>query len=85
MEQEDWINEGEQTIVIYGIGHDVLDMKRMETLMTGPHGEKFIQRVLTQQERALAAKKGQDGRSLLPGVLLPRRRYPRHLAAESAA
>lgn len=58
MEQEDWINEGEQTIVIYGIGHDVLDMKRMETLMTGPHGEKFIQRVLTQQEQAVAAKKG---------------------------
>ncbi|ANA80892.1 holo-acyl-carrier-protein synthase [Paenibacillus vortex V453] len=44
--------------MIYGIGHDVLDMKRMDILMTGPHGEKFMERVLTQGERIIAARKG---------------------------
>lgn len=44
--------------MIYGIGHDVLDMKRMEMLMTGPHGERFMKRVLTQGEQVIAAGKG---------------------------
>ena len=54
--------------MIYGIGHDVLDMKRMEMLMTGPHGERFMQRVLTQGEQVIAAGKGRNARSLLPGA-----------------
>ncbi|GAB6928720.1 holo-ACP synthase [Paenibacillus sp. JCM 10914] len=44
--------------MIYGIGHDVLEMKRMDMLMTGPHEKKFLERVLTEGERVLAARKG---------------------------
>ncbi|KOR76960.1 holo-ACP synthase [Paenibacillus solani] len=44
--------------MIYGIGHDVLDMKRMDKLMTGRHAERFMERLLTQEEQILAASRG---------------------------
>lgn len=44
--------------MIYGIGHDVLEIRRVELLMGGPHGQKFMERVLTKAERALAVNKG---------------------------
>ncbi|MGG1876376.1 holo-ACP synthase [Paenibacillus sp. 7541] len=44
--------------MIYGIGHDVLEIGRMEILLTGPHGQKFIERVLTEAERVIAERKG---------------------------
>lgn len=44
--------------MIYGIGHDVLEIRRVELLMGGPHGQKFMDRVLTIAERDLAEKKG---------------------------
>lgn len=44
--------------MIYGIGHDVLEIRRVELLMEGPHGHKFMERVLTQAERMLAIHKG---------------------------
>jgi len=52
------IREGARAIVIYGIGHDVLEMRRVEILMTGPHSEKFVERVLTEAEREIALQKG---------------------------
>lgn len=44
--------------MIYGIGHDVLDMKRIEKLMTGRHADRFMERLLTQEEQILAASRG---------------------------
>ena len=44
--------------MIYGIGHDVLEIKRIEQLMSGPHGRRFVERVLTRTEQALADKRG---------------------------
>ncbi|KOP65053.1 4'-phosphopantetheinyl transferase [Bacillus sp. FJAT-18019] len=43
--------------MIYGIGHDVLDMKRMDKLMNGRHAERFMERLLTQEEQILAASR----------------------------
>ncbi|WP_106770015.1 holo-ACP synthase [Paenibacillus faecalis] len=44
--------------MIYGIGHDVLEMRRVALLLGGPYGQKFIERVLTKTEQALAENKG---------------------------
>ncbi|UNK19226.1 holo-ACP synthase [Paenibacillus sp. N3/727] len=44
--------------MIYGIGHDVLEIRRVALLMEGPHGQKFMERVLTRAERTLAENKG---------------------------
>ncbi|NMO97382.1 holo-ACP synthase [Paenibacillus lemnae] len=40
--------------MIYGIGHDVLEIKRVNLLLSGTHGQKFMERVLTESERQLA-------------------------------
>ncbi|WP_054958621.1 holo-ACP synthase [Paenibacillus dakarensis] len=44
--------------MIYGIGHDVLEIKRVALLLEGPHGQKFMDRVLTRAELVLAGNKG---------------------------
>lgn len=44
--------------MIYGIGHDVLEIRRVELLMSGPYGQKFMERVLTRAEITLAVSKG---------------------------
>ncbi|GIP23669.1 holo-ACP synthase [Paenibacillus sp. J22TS3] len=41
--------------MIYGIGHDVVEIPRIEALAGGPLGERFLKRVLTEAERASAA------------------------------
>lgn len=43
--------------VIYGIGHDVLEIDRMAAIIEGKHAEAFIQRVLTPAERDLAVQR----------------------------
>ncbi|MDN4619347.1 holo-ACP synthase [Paenibacillus sp. PsM32] len=44
--------------MIYGIGHDVLEIKRVTTIMNGSHGQRFIDRILTPAEREIAQTKG---------------------------
>ncbi|WP_017812632.1 MULTISPECIES: holo-ACP synthase [Paenibacillus] len=44
--------------MIYGVGHDVLEIKRLSILISGPQGEKFMNRVLTEQELAISRTKG---------------------------
>lgn len=44
--------------MIYGIGHDVLEIERISDVINRGLGEKFNQRVLTEQEYELAAHRG---------------------------
>lgn len=44
--------------MIYGIGHDVLEIRRVDTLMRGPQGQRFMERILTGSERELADGRG---------------------------
>ena len=44
--------------VIYGIGHDVLEISRVAGITEGSLGNRFTRRILTGQERLLAAGKG---------------------------
>lgn len=53
--------------MIYGIGHDVLEMRRVALLMEGPNGQKFMERVLTGAERVLAANKSGNRTEFVAG------------------
>jgi holo-[acyl-carrier protein] synthase len=44
--------------LIYGIGHDVLEIERIATLLHRGLGSKFLQRVLTEKELLLAEGRG---------------------------
>ncbi|GAB6992302.1 holo-ACP synthase [Paenibacillus pini] len=44
--------------MIYGIGNDVLEIKRLSLLLDGPLGLKFMERVLTLEEREEAQTRG---------------------------
>ncbi|MDO3412645.1 holo-ACP synthase [Saccharibacillus sp. CPCC 101409] len=46
--------------MIYGIGHDLLDIGRVGRLLEGAQGERFLRRILTPAEREIAA--GRSGR-----------------------
>lgn len=41
--------------VIYGIGHDVSDIERIETMLQGSNGDRFLRRILTVAEIEQAA------------------------------
>nr|WP_282599863.1 holo-ACP synthase [Paenibacillus dendritiformis] len=43
--------------VIYGIGHDILEMERVARLLNGSSGERFLQRILTASEREALAQR----------------------------
>lgn len=43
--------------VIYGIGHDVMEIRRIERLLTGKRREAFLQRILTADERTFAQER----------------------------
>ncbi|RUT31544.1 holo-[acyl-carrier-protein] synthase [Paenibacillus zeisoli] len=40
--------------MIHGIGHDVVEIERIKRLTGSMHGERFVNRVLTAEERGLA-------------------------------
>ncbi|WP_440961320.1 holo-ACP synthase [Paenibacillus nitricinens] len=44
--------------MIYGIGHDVLEIERISEVMLRGQGKKFNQRILTEQEYQLAEQRG---------------------------
>ncbi len=44
--------------MIYGIGHDVLEIQRISDVMDRGRGTKFIQRILTEQEYQLVERRG---------------------------
>ncbi|AOZ92353.1 holo-ACP synthase [Paenibacillus crassostreae] len=44
--------------MIYGIGHDVLEIKRVDDILNGRTGQAFMRRVLTSQEFQLAQGRG---------------------------
>lgn len=44
--------------MIHGIGHDVLEIRRLSLLLNGQLGHRFMERVLTSSEREEARKRG---------------------------
>lgn len=60
----------EGTLLIYGIGHDLVEIARMQSVLGRSTGEKFIQRILTPAEMDL------------PGM---KHRLPEYLAGRFAA
>lgn len=44
--------------MIAGVGIDLLEIERIRKLLGQPHGERFVERVLTPEERELAARRG---------------------------
>lgn len=44
--------------MIYGIGHDVLEIKRLALLLGSQQGYRFMERVLTVKEREEARRRG---------------------------
>ncbi|GLX66183.1 holo-ACP synthase [Paenibacillus glycanilyticus] len=49
--------------MIAGIGHDVTDMDRVEALLAGKAGDRFLSRILTSREREIAD--GYEGKRLV--------------------
>lgn len=43
--------------MIIGIGVDLLEIERVKRLLEQPHGERFLERVLTPRERELAMRR----------------------------
>lgn len=43
--------------MIAGVGIDLVEIERVTKLLQQPHGERFIERVLTPEERELARKR----------------------------
>ncbi|KJD45649.1 holo-ACP synthase [Paenibacillus terrae] len=43
--------------MIYGIGHDVLEISRMADILAGKYADAFLNRVLTPAERDLAVER----------------------------
>ncbi|GGA32725.1 holo-ACP synthase [Paenibacillus physcomitrellae] len=39
--------------MIYGIGHDLVEIERMDRILKGSSGSRFLQRILTPAEREL--------------------------------
>ncbi|QAY68090.1 holo-ACP synthase [Paenibacillus protaetiae] len=42
--------------MIVGVGHDVADMERFESILGGKTAERFMMRILTEQEREVASR-----------------------------
>lgn len=70
--------------MIHGIGHDVLEIKRLALLLSGQLGFRFMERVLTEKEREEARKRGGKlTEFVVEAVLPPKRRFPKLSAAAS--
>ncbi|WP_438347652.1 holo-ACP synthase [Paenibacillus sp. FA6] len=44
--------------MIYGVGHDLLEIKRIEQILSGRNGQAFMQRILTLKEYEIARNRG---------------------------
>ena len=51
------LEEGERAM-IYGIGHDILELERVSRILDGKSKDRFLQRVLTPKEQEAIAQKG---------------------------
>src|SRR5262245_39750022 len=47
-------------MAVAGLGLDICSVERMRTILEGPRGKKFVQRVYTRAEQALCAQRA-DG------------------------
>ncbi|HEY2493852.1 MAG TPA: holo-ACP synthase [Paenibacillus sp.] len=53
--------------MIYGIGHDILEIKRVERLLSGKLSEAFMIKVLTTKECELARNRGANRAEFVAG------------------
>jgi holo-[acyl-carrier protein] synthase len=53
--------------LIYGIGHDVLEIQRIEALMNKGAGAKFVRRILTEAELELLERRGGNAAEFIAG------------------
>ncbi|OKP73847.1 4'-phosphopantetheinyl transferase [Paenibacillus helianthi] len=53
--------------MIYGIGHDVLEIGRIVSIADGNLGHRFIRRILTGQELVLAKRRGGKAAEFIAG------------------
>ncbi|WP_340021137.1 holo-ACP synthase [Paenibacillus sp. FSL K6-1096] len=53
--------------MIYGIGHDILEIGRVEEIAAGSLGRRFAQRILTARELVLAEGKGAKAVEFIAG------------------
>ncbi|OKP87341.1 holo-ACP synthase [Paenibacillus sp. P32E] len=53
--------------MIYGIGHDVLEIGRIVSIADGNLGHRFIRRILTGQELVLAKRRGRKAAEFIAG------------------
>ncbi|WP_019913737.1 holo-ACP synthase [Paenibacillus sp. HW567] len=53
--------------MIYGIGHDVLEIQRIKNIASRGAGSKFISRILTEQELVLAEQRGGNSAEFIAG------------------
>ncbi|PYI50743.1 holo-ACP synthase [Paenibacillus flagellatus] len=44
--------------MIAGVGIDLLEIDRIKKLLAQPHGDRFVERVLTPEEREQASRRG---------------------------
>lgn len=44
--------------MIYGIGHDILELDRVKKILESSSGERFLKKVLTSNERDLLTERG---------------------------
>ena len=44
--------------MIYGVGHDILEIKRIEQILSGRNREAFLHRILTLKEYEMARNRG---------------------------
>ncbi|AWB43340.1 holo-[acyl-carrier-protein] synthase [Paenibacillus sp. CAA11] len=44
--------------MIYGIGHDLVEIERMDKILSGSAGKRLLQRILTPAEQELASLRG---------------------------
>ncbi|MNJ28481.1 Holo-[acyl-carrier-protein] synthase [compost metagenome] len=51
-------------LLIYGIGHDVVEIERMRRIVDGAVGDRFMKRVLTPAERELPGSKARPAEFL---------------------
>ena len=70
--------------MILGVGSDIIDIRRIEKAIER-FGERFLDRIFTEIERAKCDRRGASARASYASASPPRRRAPRRSAPGFAA
>lgn len=44
--------------MIFGVGHDILELDRVKSILESSSGDRFLQKIMTEKERELLADRG---------------------------